>query len=94
MKIILHTLRIVSCDAFEMAIPDGEVEIDTENIRDLRWASYVGGCLIDTDTGTVMVDENPNYVSLLAGFIKGKQCATGSRSGSREYYHDKQAGLI
>ena len=90
MKIKLHKLRLIDCGAFEMARANDEIEVETEDIRDLRFASFAGGCLIDLETDSIMVDENPNYVSLLAGFIEGEQCATGSRTGTREYYRDQK----
>lgn len=64
-----------------------EVSVDSIKIIDLEFASYCGGSIITTLEGMVFVDENPNHVSLLAGFIHGdKHCSTGSKSGTRNYY--------
>lgn len=76
MKIILHDLKD----------PHKAIEFEADRVRDLRFASVRGGTLIDTDDGVVEVDENPNHIGLLAGFIEEAECATGSCSGMRDFY--------
>lgn len=80
MKIILHDLKY----------PHKVIDFESGEIRDLRWASFQGGTLIDTDDGVIEVDENPNHVGLLAGLIEKAECATGSRSGIRDFYVEEK----
>ena len=69
--------------------PSDEVEIDAHQIKDMNWATIMGGSKISLDSGKrVTVDENPNHVGLIAGMITGEQCAVGSHSG-KYYWRDK-----
>jgi hypothetical protein len=66
--------------------PRNEVEIDPITIIDMNFASSTGGSVLTMDDGNnVRVDENPNHVALVAGFIEGNHCSIGSHSGM--YYY-------
>jgi hypothetical protein len=73
--------------------PNKEIELDAEEVIDMAWASFSGGSILHLKGGkTFMIDENPNHVALMAGFISGDHCAIGSKSGRYHWgkNHDAQ----
>ena len=79
----------------ELRRPHITIEVDSDKIVDIKFASFGGGSILTLvwqPHEEVSVDENPNHVSLMAGFIEGRHICTGSRSGMYDYYH--QSGEI